>query len=232
MPTTFVQIPKISDLHDLVNRAIDDHKGKDIYIYYHATNDPVTGKSWCPDCVRADPVVEEQFADLDDVVLLDVGVGDRLTWKDLNHPYRHDTTMIVKSIPTLVHWKSADSTATIRTRKFLTNRLLARKQMVVDIIHPARANISKDELRDKLAKMYKVDKEVIFCFGFRTAFGGGKSTGFALIYDNLESAKKFEPKYRLVRHGLMEIKKASRKQRKERKNRGKKLRGTKKAKAA
>ncbi|KAF9356440.1 ribosomal 40S subunit protein S24B [Mortierella sp. AD094] len=128
-------------------------------------------------------------------------------------------------------WR-ADSTATIRTRKFLTNRLLARKQMVVDIIHPARANISKDELRDKLAKMYKVDKEVVFCFGFRTAFGGGKSTGFALIYDNLESAKKFEPKYRLVRHGLMEIKKASRKQRKERKNRSKKLRGTKKAKAA
>ncbi|KAF9090355.1 ribosomal 40S subunit protein S24B, partial [Mortierella sp. AM989] len=74
--------------------------------------------------------------------------------------------------------------------------------------------------------------EVVFCFGFRTAFGGGKSTGFALIYDNLESAKKFEPKYRLVRHGLMEIKKASRKQRKERKNRSKKLRGTKKAKAA
>ncbi|KAG0278196.1 ribosomal 40S subunit protein S24B [Linnemannia exigua] len=126
----------------------------------------------------------------------------------------------------------ADSTATIRTRKFLTNRLLARKQMVVDIIHPARANISKDELREKLAKMYKVDKEVVFVFGFRTAFGGGKSTGFALIYDNLESAKKFEPKYRLVRHGLMEIKKASRKQRKERKNRSKKLRGTKKAKAA
>jgi len=72
-------------------------------------------------------------------------------------------------------------------------------QQVVDIIHPARANISKDELREKLAKMYKVDKEVVFCFGFRTAFGGGKSTGFALIYDNLESAKKFEPKYRLVR---------------------------------
>jgi ribosomal protein S24E len=69
----------------------------------------------------------------------------------------------------------------------------------VDIIHPARANISKDELREKLAKMYKVEKEVVFVFGFRTAFGGGKSTGFALIYDNLESAKKFEPKYRLVR---------------------------------
>lgn len=32
-----------------------------------------------------------------------------------------------------------------------------------------------------------------------TQFGGGKSTGFGLIYDTLDSAKKFEPKYRLIR---------------------------------
>jgi hypothetical protein len=35
--------------------------------------------------------------------------------------------------------------------------------------------------------------------GFRTAFGGGKSTGFALVYDSQEAAHKFEPKYRLLR---------------------------------
>lgn len=33
-------------------------------------------------------------------------------------------------------------------------------------------------------------------------FGGGKSTGFGLIYDTLDSAKKFEPKYRLIRVSL------------------------------
>ncbi|ORX92771.1 hypothetical protein K493DRAFT_273242 [Basidiobolus meristosporus CBS 931.73] len=124
----------------------------------------------------------------------------------------------------------ADATVTIRTRKFLTNRLLQRKQFVVDILHPGKANISKDELREKLAKMYKSDKENVFCFGFRTVFGGGKSTGFALIYDSLDSAKKFEPKYRLVRHGLGEHGITSRKQRKERKNRLKKFRGTAKTK--
>lgn len=32
-------------------------------------------------------------------------------------------------------------------------------------------------------------------------FGGGKSTGFGLIYDTIDSAKKFEPKYRLIRVG-------------------------------
>lgn len=33
-------------------------------------------------------------------------------------------------------------------------------------------------------------------------FGGGKSTGFGLIYDSLDVAKKFEPRYRLVRVSL------------------------------
>ncbi|KAG1506132.1 hypothetical protein G6F52_011973 [Rhizopus delemar] len=92
------------------------------------------------------------------------------------------------------------SSVTIRTRKFLTNRLLQRKQMVVDVIHPGLANVSKDELRAKIAKMYKAEKEVVSVFGFKTHFGGGKTTGFALIYDNLEALKKFEPRYRLVRY--------------------------------
>merc|ERR1712043_131851 len=117
-----------------------------------------------------------------------------------------------------------------RTRKFLTNRLLNRKQMVVDVLHPGRATVPKTEVREKLATMYKSTPDVIFCFGFRTQFGGGKTTGFALIYDSLDFAKKFEPKHRLVRHGLLTIKKMPRKQTKERKNKRKKVRGTAKDK--
>lgn len=78
--------------------------------------------------------------------------------------------------------------------------------------------------------MYKTTPDLVFCFGFRTDFGGGKTSGFALIYDTLEYAKKFEPKHRLVRNGLKEKPKGGRKQRKERKNRMKKVRGTAKAK--
>ena len=48
--------------------------------------------------------------------------------------------------------------------------------------------------------MYEVkDPNSIFVFKFRTHFGGGKSTGFGLIYDSVENAKKYEPKYRLIR---------------------------------
>lgn len=102
--------------------------------------------------------------------------------------------------------------------------------MVVDVLHPGRPNVSKADIREKLAKVYKTTADVIMCYGFKTAYGGGRSTGFALIYDSLDFAKKFEPKYRLQRHGLYEKPKSSRKQRKEKKNRMKKVRGTKKSK--
>ncbi|MCL4123356.1 UNVERIFIED_CONTAM: hypothetical protein GTU68_002110, partial [Idotea baltica] len=81
-------------------------------------------------------------------------------------------------------------------------------------------------------QLYKTTADVVFCFGFKTQFGGGKSTGFALVYDTLDYAKKIEPKFRLVRHGMVDVKRAARKQRKERKNRMKKARGTAKAKLA
>ncbi|KAK9822376.1 hypothetical protein WJX81_004141 [Elliptochloris bilobata] len=122
-----------------------------------------------------------------------------------------------------------EKSCTIRTRKFMSNKLLARKQFVIDVLHPGRANVPKAELKERLQTMYKAkDVSNVFVFGFRTQFGGGKSTGFGLIYDTLEAAKRFEPKYRLIRNGLAEATSKSRKQIKERKNRTKKIRGIKK----
>lgn len=74
---------------------------------------------------------------------------------------------------------------------FITNLYL----LVFDLLI-----VMKAELKEKLSKMYEVkDSNSIFVFKFRTHFGGGKSTGFGLIYDSVENAKKYEPKYRLIR---------------------------------
>ncbi|TKA29782.1 40S ribosomal protein S24 [Salinomyces thailandicus] len=127
----------------------------------------------------------------------------------------------------------SEGQVTLRTRKFIRNPLLGRKQMVVDVLHPSRPNVSKDELRSKLSELYKSNKDQVSCFGFRTRYGGGKSTGFALIYDSNDAMKQFEPHYRLVRYGMAtKIEKASRQQRKQRKNRSKEFRGTAKTKGA
>ena len=53
-----------------------------------------------------------------------------------------------------------------------------------DVLHANRANISKDKLRGKLAELYKASKDHVNVFGLRTNYGGGKTTGFARIYDS------------------------------------------------
>ncbi|XP_048323792.2 small ribosomal subunit protein eS24z [Ziziphus jujuba] len=125
------------------------------------------------------------------------------------------------------------NTVQIRTTKFMTNRILSRKQFVLHLLHPGRPNISKAELKEQLSRMYEgTNPNVIFVFGFRTKFGGGKSTGFGLIYDSIEHAKRYEPKHRLNRNGLAPKIEKPRKQLKERKNSAKKIRGVKKTKAS
>ena len=78
---------------------------------------------------------------------------------------------------------------------------------MVDILHPQRPNVSKADLSEKLAALYKSDKNRVVTFGLKTHFGGGRTTGFALIYDDEASQRKFEPKYRLirVRNKLMDV---------------------------
>ncbi|EHB08951.1 40S ribosomal protein S24 [Heterocephalus glaber] len=105
---------------------------------------------------------------------------------------------------------------TIRTWKFMTNRLLQRKQMVIDVLHLGKATIPKTEIWEELDKMYKTSPNVIFVFGIQNPFWWWHA--FGMIYDFLDYVKKNEPKHRLARYILYEKKKTLRKQQKECKN--------------
>jgi len=141
----------------------------------------------------------------------------------------------------------------VTTREFMYNPLMNRKQFLVEVSHPRWCGtVPTKSIRKKLASMYKIaDDNCISVFGMNTHFGGGKTTGFGIIYDDLASAKRIEPRYRLIRMGLATKPIKSRKSQKERKNRAKKVgavrnivdtvltllsppqfRGTKKSKAA
>merc|ERR1711998_591559 len=106
-----------------------------------------------------------------------------------------------------------------------------RRQFVLDIIHPEQGSVSKDSLKDKLATLYKAEKERIAIFGMKTKFGGGQSSGYALVYDSVDARKANDLKQLLRRDGLFkEEGKKTINQKKEMKGRCKKVRG--KAKAA
>ena len=70
---------------------------------------------------------------------------------------------------------------------------------VVDVLHPGRPNVPHSEIQKEIAEKYRAKPNCVFTFGMKCSFGGGKSTGFGLIYDNEAKAMASEPQWRLVR---------------------------------
>ena len=115
----------------------------------------------------------------------------------------------------------------IRARKFVNNPLLDRKQFVLDIYHKEAGDVSSKAVALKVADKFKVPVDQVVIFGTRAKFGGGRSTAFCLMYESMDSLKKFEPKHRLKNKGLLEAgaQGKNRRTKKEEKNRTKNLRG-------
>jgi len=60
-------------------------------------------------------------------------------------------------------------------------------------------NVSKEAVKDKLSTMLKVKMEAIQVFGLKTKFGGGRSSGFALVYDSQDAKKKYDFTHRMLK---------------------------------
>jgi small subunit ribosomal protein S24e len=100
------------------------------------------------------------------------------------------------------------------------------------VYHPSQEAANKTDISEKVGATYRTDAANVVLFGFKTKFGGGRSTGFCLIYDNQDSMKKYEPIFRLRRSGNAPAKDTTltRKIKKEVKIKRAKVRGTAKAK--
>lgn len=94
-------------------------------------------------------------------------------------------------------------TITIKTRRLRVNKLLARKELLLDVYHEGKPNVSQKELKELISAKYHWDQKNLVIFGFKTAFGGNRSTGFVLAYDNQQYLVKYEPIYRLRRAGVV-----------------------------
>uniref|UniRef100_A0A8R1EPH7 Thioredoxin domain-containing protein 17 n=1 Tax=Caenorhabditis japonica TaxID=281687 RepID=A0A8R1EPH7_CAEJA len=80
--------------------------GKRIVALFTGSKNLSTGQSWCPDCVVAEPVVEEviqtpEVAALD-VHFVTVFVGNREVWRDPAVGFRTNPALKLTCIPTLL----------------------------------------------------------------------------------------------------------------------------------
>ena len=107
---------------------------------------------------------------------------------------------------------------TIRLGKIKNNRLLDRVQMVCDVFYEPKAKITKEMIKNKIARQFKKPNVVIF--SAKKAFGGGKIRCFAMVYDSEDSMKKYESAKRLAR---MEREKDPKNKKVEKKKEGRKV---------
>ncbi|CAG08948.1 unnamed protein product [Tetraodon nigroviridis] len=69
-------------------KAVSERQGKTIFAYFSGDKDD-EGKSWCPDCVKAEPVVKGELTHLPEgSVFIYCQVGERAYWKDPNNDFK------------------------------------------------------------------------------------------------------------------------------------------------
>ena len=103
---------------------------------------------------------------------------------------------------------------------------------IVDVFHPNQPIVTKEQIREYVRTHFK--KQHVSLFGVQKFFGGGRTKGFCLIYDNEDSMRKIEPVSRLKRVEVEKIapkdrkkpKKESRKVQKVKKHQGQRKTGT------
>ncbi|KAL0230067.1 hypothetical protein PCE1_003631 [Barthelona sp. PCE] len=92
----------------------------------------------------------------------------------------------------------------MRVRKFMTNPILSRKQMLVDVYHygvKSTSAVSRKAIAERLSILYNVaSPQLVHVFNVATAFGGGKTTCKAHIYDRVEDLEAIEPRFRRWRN--------------------------------
>uniref|UniRef100_A0A8C4V822 Thioredoxin domain-containing protein 17 n=1 Tax=Falco tinnunculus TaxID=100819 RepID=A0A8C4V822_FALTI len=78
------------------------YHGRPIFALFCGDKD-AEGRSWCPDCVRAEPVVRKELHNMpDESVFIYCLVGDRAYWKDPNNEFRKNLKLT--GVPTLLKY--------------------------------------------------------------------------------------------------------------------------------
>ncbi|KAG1657882.1 Thioredoxin domain-containing protein 17 [Nymphon striatum] len=93
--------------YEAVKAAIDSEKNHSgpIFVLFTGSKN-AKGESWCPDCVKAEPFIEEVLhSNRSELLFIQCDVGNRNFWKDQNNAFRKDNFLKLTGVPTLLKIK-------------------------------------------------------------------------------------------------------------------------------
>jgi len=82
-----------------------------VYIVVVGERDPSTGRSWCPDCAEAEPVMHKAFtANAASIIVVEAPVSRQSYKNNPQHPYRTHPQLHLQRIPTIFRWENGRAT--------------------------------------------------------------------------------------------------------------------------
>ena len=81
-----------------------------------------------------------------------------------------------------------------------TNPLMPRREILFNVEHPKSGTPNRLELKKKIAALETADEGLVFIKNIRTSYGSRSADCRANIYEDSETALKFEPKYMIIRN--------------------------------
>lgn len=88
--------PKLSECEEM--------REKPLFLLFTGSKNVQTGRSWCPDCVAADPIIIETLEKIDGGCVLLVCSVDRESYRTADYIYRTDPRIKLTCVPTLIKW--------------------------------------------------------------------------------------------------------------------------------
>lgn len=84
------------------------------------------------------------------------------------------------------------------------NQLLERTEVRFKATHLKEGTPQREEVRDKIASLMKVQKERVIVDSMQSEFGKMETFGYAKVYKTKDAAMKYEREHILVRNKLKE----------------------------
>jgi SSU ribosomal protein S24E len=80
------------------------------------------------------------------------------------------------------------------------NKLLARREVLVEALHPKASTPTRQSVREWVAKQLGVDVANVFVRKIKTEYGLGRSVAEVHVYEDSKLARALEPLYILARN--------------------------------
>ena len=85
--------------------ALASSTNKPLFLLFTGSKNS-SGRSWCPDCTAAEPVIEEALSSIPEGCVLLTSDVEREPYRSSEYTYRKDPSIRLSCVPTLIKWKN------------------------------------------------------------------------------------------------------------------------------